>query len=34
MCNRGLDRPFDWFSSVRFDLGREVVQLPARDAPG
>src|ERR1700738_1483967 len=31
MPNLGRDRPFDWFSSERVDLGREVVQLPARD---
>ena len=30
----GLDRPFDWFSSERVDLGCEVVQQPARDVRG
>jgi hypothetical protein len=25
MRNLGGDRPFDWFSSERVDLGREVV---------
>jgi len=31
MRNLGLDRPFGWFSSERVDLGREAVQLPARE---
>ena len=31
MRNLALDRPFDWFRSERVDLGRGVVQLPARD---
>src|SRR6516164_10419962 len=34
MRNLGLDRPFGWFSSERVDLGREAVQLPARDVRG
>jgi|SRR5271163_745612 len=34
MRNLGLDRPFDWFSFERVDLGSEVVQLPARDVRG
>ena len=34
MRNLGLYRPFDGFSSESVNLGREVVQLPARDARG
>src|SRR5215813_12360928 len=30
----GRDRTFDWFNSERVDLGREIVQLPARDVRG
>ena len=34
MCNLDRDRPLDWFSSERVELGREVEQLPPRHVRG